>query len=410
MDYCGVPDDADEDGIPNYLDNCPGVYNDDQADADQDGMGDACDACPASPENDADDDGLCGDVDNCPYDHNPGQADGDGDGAGDACDNCLAAPNPDQADTDSIGLGMLSFWTLDEGSGTTAADSAGGSPGTIAGAAWTGGRVDGALRFDGVDDHVTVEGSSFLENITEEGDYTFEAWFYPLSVPPNVDPDYIDMAYGIVTKPGWHTGLDYSHTKRIQATVWNTENQGFGVGSVTYEPEQWIHAVMTVDSVSGVLALYTNGQLQGTAAFHGIPRDYGTNPLMIGMGGTPSWSTHRFPAHGVIDEVAVYDRALSAEEIALHYQSGLAGARYPAEDGAGDACDNCPDHHNPGQADADADGAGDACEPDTDYDGVIDDHDNCLETPNPPRLITKNATMPQFNAYMACAPSGDKIY
>ena len=47
-------------------DNCPLVYNIDQADADQDGLGDVCD--------------------NCPDDFNPIQADTDGNGLGDACD------------------------------------------------------------------------------------------------------------------------------------------------------------------------------------------------------------------------------------------------------------------------------------------------------------------------------------
>jgi len=35
--------DADNDGIPDYRDNCPAVYNPDQADSDSDGAGDACD-------------------------------------------------------------------------------------------------------------------------------------------------------------------------------------------------------------------------------------------------------------------------------------------------------------------------------------------------------------------------------
>ena len=38
--------DSDGDGFNNDLDNCPNVYNPDQADADNDGVGDACDAPP----------------------------------------------------------------------------------------------------------------------------------------------------------------------------------------------------------------------------------------------------------------------------------------------------------------------------------------------------------------------------
>ena len=77
--------DTDEDEVPDELDNCPYVYNPDQADTDLDGVGDACDNCPNVP--------------------NPGQEDGDSDGVGDACDNCPAVANPDQTDSDGDGAG-----------------------------------------------------------------------------------------------------------------------------------------------------------------------------------------------------------------------------------------------------------------------------------------------------------------
>jgi hypothetical protein len=62
-----IPLDPDSDGVPGYDDNCPLIYNPDQADVDDDAIGDACDQCPNDNENDADADGLCGDIDNCPH-------------------------------------------------------------------------------------------------------------------------------------------------------------------------------------------------------------------------------------------------------------------------------------------------------------------------------------------------------
>ncbi len=63
-----TPADADDDGVPDVIDNCPNIYNPGQEDGDGDGIGDVCD--------------------NCPGVYNPGQEDVDLDGKGDACDNC----------------------------------------------------------------------------------------------------------------------------------------------------------------------------------------------------------------------------------------------------------------------------------------------------------------------------------
>ena len=60
--YC----DADNDSIPDDIDNCTDIYNPSQEDIDSDGIGDACDNCPT----------VC----------NPQQLDANNDGLGDVCD------------------------------------------------------------------------------------------------------------------------------------------------------------------------------------------------------------------------------------------------------------------------------------------------------------------------------------
>jgi len=124
-------DDADCDGIPDAVDNCPLYSNPDQADSNGDGIGDVCE--------DSDGDGVPDGVDNCPANPNVDQTDSDGDGVGNPCDpdvdgdgvpnisdNCPAYPNPDQTDSDSDGQGdacepmpmtVEGPWLLDMGLG-----------------------------------------------------------------------------------------------------------------------------------------------------------------------------------------------------------------------------------------------------------------------------------------------------
>ncbi|MBU1661106.1 MAG: M4 family metallopeptidase [Chloroflexi bacterium] len=104
------PLDADGDGMPDTLDNCPQLANAAQRDLDWDKVGDACDP-------DIDGDGKLNDVDNCPLKDNPNQEDSNTNGIGDHCDdqdgdgrkdywdNCISIHNPKQDDIDYDNIG-----------------------------------------------------------------------------------------------------------------------------------------------------------------------------------------------------------------------------------------------------------------------------------------------------------------
>ena len=91
--FTNDPIDGDGDRVPDLLDNCPAVPNDDQADNDMDGRGDACDG-------DDDEDGVPDTIDNCPLLFNPDQTDTDRDGLGDVCDDDIDNDGVANADDD----------------------------------------------------------------------------------------------------------------------------------------------------------------------------------------------------------------------------------------------------------------------------------------------------------------------
>ncbi|MBW1810559.1 MAG: thrombospondin type 3 repeat-containing protein [Deltaproteobacteria bacterium] len=90
--------DTDSDLVENEVDNCPFVWNMDQANRDQDMHGDTCDNCMHTSNPHQEDMDSDGDGDAC-------DSDADGDTIGNGADNCPGAPNLTQIDCDEDGLG-----------------------------------------------------------------------------------------------------------------------------------------------------------------------------------------------------------------------------------------------------------------------------------------------------------------
>ena len=125
------PNDMDQDGVPDNLDNCPTIFNHMQGDFDNDGLGDVCDndidndTHLNGSDPDDDNDGTSDATDPCPYDImypssglTPPDSDGDGifdcvdddqdnDGIPDNHDNCPWVPNPGQEDANNNEIGDI---------------------------------------------------------------------------------------------------------------------------------------------------------------------------------------------------------------------------------------------------------------------------------------------------------------
>jgi hypothetical protein len=205
----------------------------------------------------------------------------------------------------------IAHWKLDEGSGTIAYDSAGTNNGTIYGATWTTGQIDAALSFDGINDYVDVGNNSSLKPPLP---VTFSAWIKLSSL----DRAQIIMTldnqsygyYGIwfdVMIPGNKLHISYGDGGSP-----GPQNRRTKDGMTALSTSTWYHVAAVVRGPVD-MDLYVNGVNDG-GPYSGTCSSlvYSASGHSF-IGGNPGFTSSYFD--GTIDDVRVYNRALSAEEV-----------------------------------------------------------------------------------------------
>ncbi len=215
----------------------------------------------------------------------------------------------------SIDPAMVGYWSFDEGTGIIAHDaSSNENDGTlINGPTWTEGIIGKALEFDGIDDYVTIPDSPSL-HINGNG-ISFMAWIY--------SPGFHD--YGWIMGKA-NNGSDLAWEMLPQANLgvryWIKTN-----GSATeietppiLSVDKWQLVAVVYDG--SYMRFYVDGVVKDSTVKTGN-LDINDGPLWIGIDAYwPLPYTNYF--YGKIDEVRVYSRALSSNEIRTEFRSVFA--------------------------------------------------------------------------------------
>jgi hypothetical protein len=201
--------------------------------------------------------------------------------------------------------GPVSAWSFDEDEGTTAEDATGGEHmATLGGVDWAAtGKYGAAVELDGEEGEcLTVPESEALE-LSEE--LTIEAWVKPSSTP-NDDPIVYKEGYGF---PDYAMGIGISSEGRPEGLIGEggTESNSV-VGPKAIEAHVWTHLAFTYDGAH--MRLYVDGELVQTKTMASPPP---ITPGILAIGCNPLYPSEVFD--GRIDEVRVYERALSAQEV-----------------------------------------------------------------------------------------------
>ena len=221
------------------------------------------------------------------------------DGAGNATESSAVTVTVSNG---AVPAGLVAAFGFDEASGTTTADASGnGNVGQISGATRTaGGRFGAALSFNGTSALVTVADAATLD-LTNG--ITLEAWVQP-------------TAGG-----GWRTAILKERPSGLSYALYSNDQPMGPAGYVSIAGDKsvtgagtlplnaWSHIAMTYDGAN--MRLYRDGVQVGVRAQTGSTA---VSNGMLRIGGNAVWGEY---FAGLIDEVRVYNRALTAAEIQL---------------------------------------------------------------------------------------------
>ena len=224
----------------------------------------------------------------------------------------------------NLANGLVAHWRFDDAAGGTAHDSSGnGRDGSVFGPgySWSTGHFDGALQLSGYD-AVTV-GANFAGFPSATANYTVATWLYVASADADMAPPVAailsnEVPWGVGPPGGWSLSLDApgpgaGPAGRYRFTFW------FGQQPDTFVEatcdcvifDQWVHLAAVIDATNATLTFFVAGQARQQVP---IPRGIFPAPGPLYMGRWPQ------PGHllaGMLDDVAIYARALVPEEIIL---------------------------------------------------------------------------------------------
>src|ERR1035437_9520866 len=229
--------------------------------------------------------------------------------------------------------GLVGWWTA-EGS---ALDSAGGNNGTLMnGTGFTNGEVGTAFNLNGANNFVLVNPASTNLDVGQGDGFTIEGWVNPTTLAN--DLPFVEYEKSLGTFNGSDVGVHFyvsvqSSPGSLYANI--VETNGV-VGHQITSPaglvttSVWQHIALSYSKTTGMGTIYLNGAVVAQQNFGSFTPQTSFTNILIGARTTfGSIASPSIKFAGKLDEVSVYNRALSASEIQAIYNAGSAGKCAP---------------------------------------------------------------------------------
>jgi hypothetical protein len=243
-------------------------------------------------------------------------------GAGMVCSKNENRCLKEQAEPVETDISLVAYWKFDEAQGDIARDSADGNDGTITAAIWQSNCISGScLNFD-EDDFINVLYNSNLD-FKGMSSFTISSWMYKSN---------LDSSGEIISR--WTYGystyqqylLEFSpEDKSIKFSVNDVNGYSIAKSAAnSIHANEWHYVVAVADH--GTLRVYIDGLPSGTTSTYSLIKEIGKRDI-------------RIIGDGLLDELKVWNRALTSEEIKQEYEN-LKPAEKPEPEEPGEKLPN----------------------------------------------------------------------
>ncbi|OGM91250.1 hypothetical protein A2755_02510 [Candidatus Wolfebacteria bacterium RIFCSPHIGHO2_01_FULL_48_22] len=208
--------------------------------------------------------------------------------------------------------GLVGMWEFDEGSGTNAYDASGnGNTGTLTNFDFSGssdwvslGKSGGALSFDGSNDYIFIGNPSQYQFI-HSSSFTLTAWIYA---------DSVSSGFKHIAGKSY---LDYRFAQNNTAFSFRLDSNNMILEAPSsIETGNWVYVAGVYNGDTKKTQIFVDGLESASSTNETI--DWTTTSNDFQIGNSPGESYY---FDGYIDDVRIYNRALSAEEIKRIYES-----------------------------------------------------------------------------------------
>jgi len=216
---------------------------------------------------------------------------------------------------------LVGYWKFDEGSGSSAADSSDnlniGTLINMESTDWVDGKFGKALAFDGVNEYISIPDSATLNPTSAITIETWiklsskSAWDTVLSKPYTTESSPYQQYSLSLDSTGDKIGFELT-TGGLRSEVWSTTSPVTGT---------WYHFIGVYNGTH--MSVYLDGVKENSIVKTGNINNYGMD---LSIGRYEPSTVEYF--NGIIDEVRIYDYALTDEDVEDRYNQGNVAKLY----------------------------------------------------------------------------------